>query len=428
MLRPDVLVVGAGPAGIAAAVRAQESGARVTVIDDNPTAGGQIWRGGEQSRPNTQARHWLSALRRAAIPMFGQASVISADSQTRTLLVQTAQHVQEFRFGALVLATGAREAFLPFPGWTLPGIFGVGGLQAFVKSGMPVAGKSIVIAGSGPLMLAVAKYVKAHGAQVKLIAEQAPRAAVYRFAQGLLRNHHKLMQAASLQLSLLGIPHHYGCWVEAAHGDGHVQRVTIRQGAKTWTAQCDFAAIGYGLYPNSELASLLNCQTTSTGVSVDEWQQTTIENIFCAGECTGIGGVDLAIVEGEIAGFAASNQRERARALFRLRDSARLFAGSLNLAFALRPEIKQLARPDTIICRCEDVTFGELAAMPSFQAAKLHTRCGMGACQGRMCGGITELLFHWETKSIRPPIFPARVGSLCVAVDPNVTQEEASSE
>src|SRR4051812_17055467 len=204
MLRPDVLVVGAGPAGIAAAVRAQESGARVTVIDDNPTAGGQIWRGGEQSRPNTQARHWLSALRRAAIPLFGQASVISADSQTRTLLVQTAQHVQEFRFGALVLATGAREAFLLFPGWTLPGIFGVGGLQAFVKSGMPVAGKSIVMAGGAQIMVAVARCVKGNGEEVKVMAEGAGRGVFSRFAQGLLRNHHKLMHPASLPLSLLG--------------------------------------------------------------------------------------------------------------------------------------------------------------------------------------------------------------------------------
>src|SRR4051794_11504580 len=382
MLRPDVLVVGAGPAGIAAAVRAQESGARVTVIDDNPTAGGQIWRGGEQSRPNTQARHWLSALRRAAIPLFGQASVISADSQTRTLLVQTAQHVQEFRFGALVLATGAREAFLPFPGWTLPGIFGIGGLQAFVKSGMPVAGKAIVIAGTGPLMLAVAKYVKTQGAQVKLIAEQVSKINISRFARSLLRYPQKLVQVGSLELSLLAIPHRYGCWVEAAHGDGRVQKLTIRQGRKTWMERCDFAAIAYGLYPNSELAALLNCQIASAGVIVNEWQQTTMENIFCAGECTGIGGVDLSIVEGEIAGLAATNQHGRARALFSKRDSARHFAESLNRTFSLRPEIKELARPDTIICRCEDVTFEELAEMPSFRAAKLHVRCGMGPCQG----------------------------------------------
>src|SRR3954447_4820914 len=284
VFRPDVLVVGAGPAGIAAALRAQESGAKVTVIDDNSTAGGQIWRGGEQSRPKAQAAHWLSAFRRAAIPLLTNASVISADSHAKTLLVETSEHVQEFRFDTLILTTGARETFVPFPGWTLPGIFGIGGLQAFVKSGMPVAGKAIVIAGTGPLMLAVAKYAKTQGAQVKLIAEQASKITISRFARNLLRYPQKLVQAGSLELSLLAIPHRYGCWVEAAHGDGHVQKLTIRQGRKTWVERCDFAAIAYGLYPNSELAALLNCQIRRTGVIVNEWQQTTMENIFCAGE------------------------------------------------------------------------------------------------------------------------------------------------
>ncbi len=145
---------------------------------------------------------------------------------------------------------------------------------------------------------------------------------------------------------------------------------------------------------------------------VDELQQTSIEKVFCAGECTGIGGLDLSLVEGEIAGYAASGQTNRARRLFPARENARRFARSLETAFALRDELKHLPEPDTIVCRCEDVPFHKLKNALSFRAAKLHTRCGMGPCQGRVCGPATEFLFGWRTESIRPPVFPARVGSL----------------
>jgi hypothetical protein len=147
-------------------------------------------------------------------------------------------------------------------------------------------------------------------------------------------------------------------------------------------------------------------------VVVDDLQRSSLENVFCAGEATGIGGVDLALVEGEIAGYAASGQIDRARALFGKRSRARRFASNLNRAFALRNELKLLPEPDTFVCRCEDVTFKRLKNAASFRAAKLHTRCGMGPCQGRVCGPAADFLFGWRTESVRPPIFPARVGSL----------------
>ncbi len=412
-MTPDVAVIGAGPAGMAAAIRARESGAEVVVLDDNSTPGGQIWRGGERGQAGLQARHWLGQFKSLETVTISNCRVISGKSNPLELLLETSKGAREAAPKTLILATGAREMFLPFPGWTLPGVMGAGGLQALAKSGLPVAGKNIVVAGSGPLLLAVAAYLRKHGARVKLIAEQASRASLARFGFQLVASPGKLLQAAGLQLSLLGIPYLYDCWIERAEGDNSLRRVTLRRGTKTWIEDCDYVAVAYGLYPNTELASLLGCRLSGVTVVVDELQRTSIEAIYCAGESTGIGGVDLSIVEGEIAGYAAAGQTDRARRLFARRKRAQAFAEALNKAFALRDDLKRLPSPDTFVCRCEDVTFERLQKVSSFRAAKLHTRCGMGPCQGRVCGPAAEFLFGWTTESsIRPPIFPARLGTL----------------
>ena len=423
MTDPEILVVGAGPAGMAASIRARESGRSVLVIDDNPNTGGQIWRGGQHAHRGRQPARWFERFRRSGVPVLTGAQVLSAVASTKTLLVETWDRSLEFRYKKLIIAAGAREIFLPFPGWTLPGIVGVGGLQALVKSGLPVAGKSIVIAGSGPLLLAVAASLRNSGAHVRLIAEQARRRSVVRLALGLLRHPGKVMQAIGLQCSLLGIPYRYGCWVEAAEGGERLERVHLRQGNRRWKQPCDYAAIAYGLYPNVELPSLLNCRIQNDVVVVDDFGKTSVDDIYCVGECTGIGGLDLSLVKGEIAGYAAAGDQGRARRLFAARKKAGHFAHRLNQAFALRQELKTLPKDETFVCRCEDVTYGRLKNVSSFRAAKLHTRCGMGPCQGRVCGPATQFLFGWRAESIRLPIFPARVGSL--VIDEAVPEESA---
>ncbi|HEX4749019.1 MAG TPA: FAD/NAD(P)-binding oxidoreductase [Bryobacteraceae bacterium] len=412
MMGCDIAVIGAGPAGMAAAVRAQESGARVAVLDDNPTAGGQIWRGGERTQTGALARRWLEKFKSVDQFAITNCSVVSAEVDPLKLLLETSDRTEIVRPQKIVLATGAREMFLPFPGWTLPGVMGVGGLQAIAKSGLPIEGKKIVVAGSGPLLLAVAAHLKRHGAQVKLIAEQASRGALAGFALQLLRSPGKLFQAGGLQLSLMGIPYLQDCWVTEAHGDGQLKSVTLRGASKTWTEECDYAAVAYGLYPNTELAALLGCKMFGAVVAVNELQRTSISNVYCAGESSGIGGVDLALVEGEIAGYAAAGQEPAARKLFGARKRAQAFANALNSAFALRSELRTLPRPETFVCRCEDVTFKRLQSVSSFRAAKLHTRCGMGPCQGKVCGPAADFLVGWRTESIRPPVFPARLGTL----------------
>jgi hypothetical protein len=139
--------------------------------------------------------------------------------------------------------------------------------------------------------------------------------------------------------------------------------------------------------------------------------------VYCVGELTGIGGLEKALVEGQIAGWAASGREGEARRLLSERLRHHRFAKRLDRAFALRPELRALADASTLICRCEDVPFSALESSKSWREAKLHTRCGMGACQGRVCGAAAEILFGWDTANARPPILPATVSTIAGAVD-----------
>ena len=404
----DVLIVGAGPAGLAAAYRAAQTGRRVVVVDDNPDAGGQIWRGEQREPRSRDAQVWFERVRSVDIQLIAGARVFQQIAPG-TLLAETSDGVRELVHNDLVLATGARERFLPFPGWTLPNVMGAGGLQALVKNGLPVEGKRIVVAGSGPLLLAVAGYLRSHGSEVLLIAEQASSLRLARFGLTLIKQPNKLSQAFALSK---GIKYLKDCWITRAHGDEKLQSVVLQRHGKSWSVACDYLAYGFHLVPNLELAELLGCEINSGAVRVDEFQQTSVSHVYAAGEATGIGGLELSLVEGEIAGLAVVGKREDARRLFPERAKQRRFADLLNRTFALRDELKTLAAPETIVCRCEDVVFDRLRAHDSWRAGKLQTRCGMGPCQGRICGSAVEFLFGWNVESVRPPILPVRVESL----------------
>ena len=289
---------------------------------------------------------------------------------------------------------------------------GAGGLQALAKSGWPIEKKRVIVAGSGPLLLAVAAYLKEHGARVSLIAEQAPWSRLVRFVACLWRYPGKLVQAANLKGQLSSVRFVSGCWRVAAQGDGQLESVTLHAPGGNWTETCDYLACGFGLVPNLELAILLGCSIEKSVVTVDEWQQSSVPDIYCAGELTGIGGVELSLVEGQIAGYAAAGRSNEARRYFRQRRNLQDFSELLNRSFALRGELRSLASPDTLVCRCEDVSLKSLQRHGSWREAKLQTRCGMGPCQGRICGTAAEFLLGWSVESVRPPLFPARVSSL----------------
>ncbi len=413
----DLVVVGGGPGGMAAAATAAEAGIRVCLVDDNPSLGGQIWRskvGGGAT--NREAAEWLQRVQKGRVERrmgWRAVSVASAPGQPAVLRIERDGEYVDIRYSSLIIATGARELFLPFPGWTLPGVYGAGGLQAFVKSGLNISGKRVVVAGTGPLLLAVAAGLRHAGARIVAVVEQAPLRRLARFSLDLLFGHAgKLIEGAGYGWNMLGTPYRTGSWVVGALGDERLKKVRVSLGAQVVEVEADMLAAGFHLVPNTELAQLLHCECEGGYVVVDPLQQTSVEGIYCVGEATGIGGVEKAQIEGRIAAFAVSGQTDQARSLLRLRSRHMRFVDGLASTFRLRDELRTLAANETVVCRCEDVSHGSLAVCHSWREAKLHTRCGMGPCQGRICGPATQFLYGWEAPRPRPPLFPVDVATL----------------
>lgn len=404
----DLLILGAGPAGMAAALAAAPSGMRIAIVDDNPLPGGQIWRDGPQARLPTLASDMRAQLQRHRhIELHSSCKVVALAGPKR-LLLEDPQRGWVLGYDKLIVCTGARELLLPFPGWTLPGVTGAGGLQALIKGGLPVAGERMVIAGSGPLLLASASTASKAGADVVRIAEQAALAAVAGFAARLWRWPGKAAQAFTLASPV----YRTSAQVLAALGSDRLEAVRVQVGRRVEEIACDRLACGFSLVPNIEIARALGCGIGNQAIVVDQWQASTLADHYAAGECTGFGGSELALLEGRIAGLVAIGQQDQAHALWPARQRWQRFADHLNQAFALNPALKHFAEPSTLVCRCEDVSYAALAEHDNWTAAKLATRCGMGACQGRICATAAQTLFGWEPPRLRPPFSPARIATL----------------
>jgi NADPH-dependent 2,4-dienoyl-CoA reductase/sulfur reductase-like enzyme len=417
ILKADVIMVGAGPAGIAALGPLLAAGRSVIWIGLDGRPGGQIWRAGVAQPWAKQLAVLLphSGLRR----LFGHA-VVDVPSSPDGAYCLRLQNLQDPNAAAvlvqapqMLLALGARERFLPFPGWTLPGVSGAGGLQALVKTGWPVAGQRVVLAGSGPLLLAAADCARLAGATVSMVAEQASRKALAGFAARLTPA--KLSQAAGLAWRLRGTPYRPSTWVMRALGQQRLEGVVLSNGATQWELPCDALGVGFGLLPNIEMAELLGCRIEAGAIAVNAMFQTSLSGVYAAGECTGIGGVDKALVEGQLAALSMLGQAAKP-ALKRRKTHSERFAQALATSFALRPELLALADAKTLICRCEDVSLAELKGQRSWRDAKLQTRCGMGACQGRICGPITQTLLGWPAaqsgRGVRAPLQPTPLACL----------------
>lgn len=400
--RTDVVVVGGGPAGLAAADTAAALGKQVLLLDQGARLGGQIWRHRSGDRVPAVARSLLSAVTPPRIAVAHRASVIDAP-KAHQLVVSFNGRVTIVEYGALVLATGATERFLPFPGWTLPGVVGIGGLQALVKSGLDVAGARVVLAGAGPLMLPVAATLARHGAEVLLLAEQAPGERVRAFARRTLVQPGKLAQAIALRWSSRRTPYRTDSWVLSAEGRVRVERVTMQVDGVEQVLACDWLATSAGLVPRTQLAQLMGCQLQGEAIAVDHRQATTVDRVFAAGECCGIKGDEGARLEGTIAGIAASGATASPR-MQRRRDAGRRFGSLLAETFASRRELLDRITPQTIVCRCEDVKRADIDPGWTARQAKLWSRVAMGACQGAVCGSACHALFGWDANTPRPPL------------------------
>jgi NADPH-dependent 2,4-dienoyl-CoA reductase/sulfur reductase-like enzyme len=374
-LRTEILVVGAGPAGIAAAVSAERAGARALLVDMQAEPGGQIWRGQWNNATDSTARLWLGALRASPVETHYGLRLIDLPAAGLAVFDGDSGPLR-VRCERLVIAGGARERLLPVPGWTLPGVFGAGGLQVLAKNGWPVAGQRVVIAGSGPLLLAAAATLRKLGAKVVRVAEQASWGSLAGFGAGLVQHPRKLVQAAGLARQLAGVRYRCNRWVERAEGGERLRSVTLTDGRQREQIECDALAVGFGLLPNTDIARALGCELRDSA-------------------------------QGEIAGCAAAGRAELATTALQRRRHSDRFAAHLRRHFVLRDELRRLAEPDTVLCRCENVSYGAAASCSSQREARLQLRLGMGHCQGRVCGAATEFLFGWNSATPRPPLAPA---------------------
>ncbi|MEV1051175.1 FAD-dependent oxidoreductase [Streptomyces sp. NPDC049887] len=478
----DLAVVGAGPAGLAAAVTAAGLGLRVTLLDAAEHPGGQYYRhpapGLRAARPQALHHRWqtfarLERLLRAhaaagrlrylpghhvwsVLPEqpaeTGESSPVAAPAPAWRLHAVAGdgagagrgpeggdqdahgdgdERPVTVRARTVLLATGAHERQLPFPGWTLPGVVGAGGAQAMLKSGLVLPGRRTVVAGSGPLLLAVAAALSSAGAAVPAVVEAAAYRAYARRPAALLRNPGKLAEGAAHGATLLrhGVRVLTRHAVTAAHGTSRVEAVTVERLDRDWRPVpgsarrilCDALATGHGLVPQLELATGLGCATSRTtdgtpALALDGEQRTSVAGVWSAGETGGIGGAELALAEGELAARSVARALRgiplppRAAVLRGRRDRLRVFADTM--ATVHRPGEGWTAWLDdgTHVCRCEEVTAGairqaagELGAHDT-RTVKLLTRAGMGWCQGRMCGPAVARLAGGGPAADRRPL------------------------
>ncbi|MHB1544043.1 MAG: FAD/NAD(P)-dependent oxidoreductase [Gammaproteobacteria bacterium] len=416
----DVLILGAGPAGLAAAETLAHAGRTVGLVDEQTDPGGQIGRRAIRQRPGRAFRKTLTRLRaNDRITYFPSQRVVDCDPHP-ALVTESDLGYTRLTGASLILAPGARELVLPFPGWTLPGVLGAGGLQALTKSGWPVRGRNVVFAGSGPLLIASAHTLKKEGARIRVIVEQTARREIARFVAKLPAWPSKAIQTLTFTLGLAGIPYYTDAWVTEALGEERLEAVRIVQRGRSSVVSCDFLGTSLGLIPNVEVALRLGCALSHDPhptVRVDSLQATSQPGIYAAGEITGIGGAELARLEGTIAGHAVAGELSKARALAPRHAHWARFGAEVARHFALRDPLRELAGSQTILCRCEDVTLGEIDAVADTGSIKLLTRLGMGPCQGRICrAALAELRPGYGTVTpseiSRPPLFPARLDTL----------------
>jgi len=414
----DVGVVGAGPGGMAAATRLAEAGLRVTVLDEGARAGGQIYRQlpdgvaasvGILEPPSHDHGHLMTrGFEGAELRRVHGATVW--DAKPGRLWFEHEGRSRLLRCQRIVLAPGAYDRCIPFPGWTLPGVVTAGALQVMVRGFGVVPGKRALVVGSGPLLLPTVTALLGAGVEVVAALEASSRWRALRAAPGVIGNAARRREAVwyMKQLWRHGVKLQWGWTVFACEGGDRVQRAVIgridgqgrpKRGTER-TIEVDVVGAGFGLVPSTELGLRLGAEARYLPergghcVIVDDEQRTAEPSVYAAGEICGIGGAEVAAAEGALCAAAILRELRGdavAPAVLRAARAERRAADAMLRAFSPLPGLSELARPDTIVCRCEDVTrLGAQQAAEvhgeSMRAIKLGCRAGMGPCQARICG------------------------------------------
>jgi NADPH-dependent 2,4-dienoyl-CoA reductase/sulfur reductase-like enzyme/bacterioferritin-associated ferredoxin len=461
----ELAMVGAGPAGLAAAVTAARAGVHVTLVDEYPRPGGQYLKG--TSPPVTatekQGRALLHDLAELDVELRTETLVWGIEGLR--LALHTPHGLDWLEARTLVLATGARELVIPFPGWTLPGVMTLGAAQILAKEHGILPGRRVLLAGSGPLLLSVANELVRRGAEVVAVLEACHLGQWFRHAPAAWGNWDRLREGWHYLSGLrrARVPYRLGRTVIRALGSpaspakggaekgGELQGAIVarldRQGhpipGSEETVEVDALCLGFGFLPNVELTQLAGCVHEFNAArggwvpKVDERMETTVADLFVAGETAGVGGAGAAMMEGRIAGLTVArrlgyiSENELARELTRLAKHyrrLRRFGTMLNTLFAPGSGLYAITTDETPICRCEEVSAEEVRAavargVVELDALKTWTRVGQGTCQGRTCGPLLARLIVRETGRcvegvgvfhVRPPLKPVPLSDLAL--------------
>jgi NADPH-dependent 2,4-dienoyl-CoA reductase/sulfur reductase-like enzyme len=446
----ELAIVGAGPAGLAAALEAARHGVSVVLLDENPLPGGQYFRQGPAMRVSQRDAPLFSVTSHPRVAFLPGATVWGVP-EANTLAVAHAGHGDRLRAEIIVVAAGATDRAVPFPGWTLPGVITAGGTQNLLKSQGVLPGRRAVVVGTGPLLLVVADSLRRAGATVVEVLEAAPRVRAWMSLPSLAMEPALLRRGLAYQFGLAraGIPLRWGQTIIEARGGEEVSEAVVvpidRSGrvdrTRTRAIPVDTIAVGFGLTPATELTRLFGCE--------HEWHparggwiprrsanlETSVPGVFAVGDGGGIGGVEAALLEGRASGLLVAERLGRCPSLeaaevgrrlrARLSRLARFRAGIERL-YAPPGDFLSLLTPETIVCRCEEVTAGQLLeglsrGLASINALKAATRITMGPCQGRNCQrALAELvarergcgLADLAYPQARPPARLVRLGDL----------------
>lgn len=453
----DVVIVGAGPAGLAAAIEAARAGARVLTIDENPAPGGQIYRSITRNTPETLPflgdDYWIgrslaNAFLESGIDYAPQATVWSLEpagdevGRYARIGVSLAGSARIIHARSVILATGAMERPMPVPGWTLPGVMTAGAAQIALKSAGIVPSGKVVLVGCGPLVFLLASQLLEAGAEILALLDTTDRHR-YTSALGFLPEF-LLSPYLAKGLSLLGkirrsVNVVSGVTEIRILGSRQAEAVAFRFRGGMGTFSADCVLLHQGVVPNINLASSAGCaiewnerQRAFQPVS-DGDGRTSRKGILIAGDGGGIGGAQHAEISGRIAALAAMRDLRMpagdAAYLRDLRKQRRRFLRGrafLDTLFMPSDEFRIPSDGRTIVCRCEEVTAGTLRnaiglGVPGPNQLKTFVRCGMGPCQGRMCAlTVSEMMARERgvspaeigTYRFRPPVKPVRLSEL----------------